>query len=406
VFKSGFAHGFRVAIVGDLKPKAPSPAAPFVLLARDGRAEQAFPTLKDAVAKAHNGDAIEVRGDGPFVIDERIVVRRALRICAAPGACPVFRMGAKATGALILAQAPLVLEGLVFDGTAAEYQQDMLRRVHVSADRGPLLLANCRLTVNGPSHSIRGTASLLEVRNCDLNSTPWGQLYWIAPKSGQLVLTNNLIRARGISVEFEPGQTRSPSVELTQNTWSTTFWCLEFTTGRPLTPGADGHLVQVRATGNVISGPAVALNQSQDKAQAPGEAAALLKRLVNWEGERNLFNSRSGLLTFGHKYKTQDGAPRVGNLDEWRELWGRPEKESLQAAVEFQGGEMSDRPDRMPPSRFRLAPGSPGQGGGPGGKDLGADVDRVGPGKPYDEWRKTPEYEAWQKKVREIMAAK
>jgi hypothetical protein len=261
------------------------------------------------------------------------------------------------------------------------------------------------LTVNGPSHSIRGAASLLEVRNCDLNSTPWGQLYWTAPENGRLVLTNNLIRARGITVEFDPGQVRSPSLELTQNTWSTSFWCLEFTTFRPLTPSPDGHLVEVRATGNVINGLAVAFNQPQDPAKATLEAAALLPRLVKWEGERNLFGRRDGLLTFAHKYKAQDGAPRVDNLEEWQKLWGSPEKASLQAAVEFQGGEMKDGQDKAPSIRFRLADDSPGKGAGLGGKDLGADVGRVGPGKPYEEWKKTPGYQEWQKKITELLAA-
>ena len=41
-------------------------------------------------------------------------------------------------------------------------------------------------------------------------------------------------------------------------------------------------------------------------------------------------------------------------------------------------------PGGLTPADFRLAAGSPGKGAGPGGKDLGADVDQVGPGAAYE----------------------
>ena len=51
----------------------------------------------------------------------------------------------------------------------------------------------------------------------------------------------------------------------------------------------------------------------------------------------------------------------------------------------------------LTPADFRLDKGSPGQGAGPGGKDLGADVDLVGPGAAYEKWKQTPEYQEWRK---------
>ena len=58
----------------------------------------------------------------------------------------------------------------------------------------------------------------------------------------------------------------------------------------------------------------------------------------------------------------------------------------------------------LKPADFRLAPGSPGKGKGEGGKDLGADVDLVGPGEAYEKWKKTREYEEWRKKNDALMA--
>ena len=53
---------------------------------------------------------------------------------------------------------------------------------------------------------------------------------------------------------------------------------------------------------------------------------------------------------------------------------------------------------------FRLRDDSLGKRAGPGGKDLGADVDRIGPGKAYEEWKKTDDYKAWRRQVEDLMA--
>ena len=48
---------------------------------------------------------------------------------------------------------------------------------------------------------------------------------------------------------------------------------------------------------------------------------------------------------------------------------------------------------------FRLRPDSAGYRAGKDGKDLGADIDVVGPGAAYDRWKKTPEYQQWLKET-------
>jgi hypothetical protein len=54
----------------------------------------------------------------------------------------------------------------------------------------------------------------------------------------------------------------------------------------------------------------------------------------------------------------------------------------------------------------RIDPGMPGKSAGPGGTDLGADLDLVGPGEPYQRWTKTAEYHEWRKKTNVQMQAK
>ena len=54
-------------------------------------------------------------------------------------------------------------------------------------------------------------------------------------------------------------------------------------------------------------------------------------------------------------------------------------------------------PEKLTPDDFRLRPDSAGYKAGKDGKDLGADVDLVGPGPAYERWKKTPEYQQWLK---------
>ena len=58
---------------------------------------------------------------------------------------------------------------------------------------------------------------------------------------------------------------------------------------------------------------------------------------------------------------------------------------------------MQATPELITAADFRLRPDSPGYRAGKDGKDLGADVDLVGPGPAYERWKKTPEYQEWLK---------
>ena len=61
------------------------------------------------------------------------------------------------------------------------------------------------------------------------------------------------------------------------------------------------------------------------------------------------------------------------------------------------------KPDELTPEAFRLLIDSAGFRASPDGKDLGADVDLVGPGEAYERWKKTPEYAKWLKETEEMM---
>ena len=88
-------------------------------------------------------------------------------------------------------------------------------------------------------------------------------------------------------------------------------------------------------------------------------------------------------------------------LDDWKRFWDQPGLNSVSQQPVFTAwppGRSTLTPNwEPPPAAFRLAPGSVGKGAGPNGRDLGADVDALGPGDPYHAWRQTPAYQQWLK---------
>jgi len=87
----------------------------------------------------------------------------------------------------------------------------------------------------------------------------------------------------------------------------------------------------------------------------------------------------------------------------WKKVWGSPETGSVPGRALYKGGDLVARavkaPEKLTPGHFRLAKGSAGYHAGKDGKDLGAEVDLVGPGPPYERWKKSPEYQQWLKET-------
>ncbi|MBY0229173.1 MAG: hypothetical protein K2W96_07850, partial [Gemmataceae bacterium] len=94
---------------------------------------------------------------------------------------------------------------------------------------------------------------------------------------------------------------------------------------------------------------------------------------------------------------------------QWMAYWGGSESGALQGRFVYAGGDLGARgrpdPARLTPDDFQLAAASPGQGKG-GGKDLGADVNLVGPGAAYERWKTTPEGRAWRAEADAVFGKK
>ena len=134
----------------------------------------------------------------------------------------------------------------------------------------------------------------------------------------------------------------------------------------------------------------------------PAEAEAALLRLLQWRGERNVFASGSTSVRWTADAKQQP-AQGPKSLEEWKRFWGAAEDGSLEGRLRYQGGNLLSRTgadlDQLTPDDFRLRPDSAGYRAGPDGKDLGADVDLVGPGTAYERWKQTAAYQEWLKET-------
>jgi formylglycine-generating enzyme required for sulfatase activity len=404
VFKSGFAHGFRVAIVGDLKPRAPSPVAPpFVILARDGKTEQTFPTLKDAVAKAQSGDTIEIRGDGPFVC-EPIDLKKALAIRAAGGFRPHLKYqpgDPKFTEPLLKTRAPLVLEGLTLErGANPDATGYAPRTCIVLSEGAPLHVTHCRLVGAKIQYALGlgGTPVCLLSNSEVLGDSPWGISCWCgAPTfSSLLSLENNVIVARyhGVALLQKGPDMVKVVMKLRHNTVRADL-PLDFRFESSLESlNFRIESSQFEATGNVLDGVVPVGFASADDAVTVKKMIPLLPKLIAFQDESNLYALRD--KGFLHPDRS-----RFKTLAEWHQFWGIARSTSQVGIPVYEGGDVLanalDKPAQVTPADFRLANGSPGKG-------AGADVDLVGPGKPYEEWKKTKEYEEWRKKSEALLS--
>jgi hypothetical protein len=122
---------------------------------------------------------------------------------------------------------------------------------------------------------------------------------------------------------------------------------------------------------------------------------------VQWRGSQNVYGFANGFLRQSVDDDYRKGVrTTLKDLNEWRQFWGSPETECIQGTVKFQGGDLlakaANTQETLTPEDFRLRPDSAGYRAGLGGKDLGADIDFVGPGPAYERWQKTPAYQQWR----------
>jgi hypothetical protein len=138
------------------------------------------------------------------------------------------------------------------------------------------------------------------------------------------------------------------------------------------------------------------------------EAKALFLGALRWQEDSNLYLASDLFLRMTGP-DVGKAVFEIADLAGWHGFWGLENTGSTEGVIRFQGGNLLARakshPEQLTPEDFRLRPDSAGYRAGPDGKDLGADVDLVGPGEAYERWKKTPEYQEWDRQTRELIEA-
>jgi hypothetical protein len=330
-------------------------------------------------------------------------------IRAGDGFRPVITLsleGRESEAALLWTHARLVLEGLEFRRvTQNRMPGDGPRAIRI--DEGiPVHIANCRFLMKDTVHVIAG-GPICELRNCEFIGGL--AVMYVLQAEGALVVDNCLQAGALVNIQnFAPDPTTVP-IRLTRNTMLADLPFYVSLNRLPNVPAAGRKVspVEVAASANVFDGRRglFYLNQTRLLNPAalsePAAAEALVGRLFAWRGQRNLYPTGVPLLACDDAPKPLPSTRDYKSLAAWKAFWATTEVGSLQGCPRFQGGDLRAKaaltPELITPDDFRLRPDSPGYKAGKDGKNLGADVDLVGPGKAYERWKKTPEYEQWLK---------
>jgi formylglycine-generating enzyme required for sulfatase activity/serine/threonine protein kinase len=402
--------GFRVVLVADqdkvnvsgLEAKAVLAAvAPFVVVGSKGRPERACMSLQNAVDNAQSGDTIEIRGDGP-VVTAPAVIGKALTLRPGAGQRPILVH--KGPGSLLRTTAPLVLEGLEIHGEGHREEGETL----IQAAGAPLRIAHCQIMVREKNAVWAEASPLLEVRHSEVVARNWGAINWDPKNGGKLVVQNCLIVAWGAVWLHHRQPAEDAEVELTGNTCVSNCFCGYRFYQDPVDADQKkaAHRLRITATRNIANASQYFCFGEYVHRDPPHQLEALAdwyRDHLTWEGRDNLlpvdgFGSYLFLRRFDLLGKGE--ARDWKTIKDWQTFRKSPKPLGSQGTPRFVGGDLLDRvlwkEEKVAPADFRLEQNSPGLG-------LGADVDQVGPGAPYDSWKKTPEYQEWRKKTEELM---
>ena len=382
----------------------------FVLLSATGVFERKFATLAEAVRGSSEGDAIEIHGNGPFVCAP-ISISNALTIRAGKGFRPriILAESQPRDGVLLETFAPLNLEGLELE--IPDFRDQVWRSV-VICRRTSVQAANCRFLVRGLGISLNCGDSLLAVaRNCAFT----GGIHLIGnslPSGARRVMENCVVAGHNpLGMNYSRSDASDISVRLVHNSFVVNpDPVIDFRLGVSINiPAANQKRqpITIDLSSNIIHARNIVwIRQFTDeKAIDPVKAEAVFRLLVDWHEHQNL-DILSGVYLASTLAEEQPNADRFQTRMEWERFWGLNHTDARKGQVRYQGGDLlaklAKEPEKLGPDDFRLRPDSAGYRAGKDGKDLGADIDLVGPGPAYERWKKTPDYQQWLKDTGQV----
>jgi hypothetical protein len=392
---------------GQLQDNVKVESQPFVVLGRNDIEERGFPTLAEAVLASKADDLIEIRANGPFRT-EQIAIRHPLTIHAGGGFTPMIARNLDtaplAPGESLLENySRLVLEGIDFQ-ISSEQSRPFNDALLELRPHSQTYISNCQFSASQRAWGIRvAQDSDLEIRN----SHCLHACISFVPNS-QIVADNNVLVSHVGALSFGVSPAPPASLRMTRNTVLASnvisIWDdLEDEDPVPAAPQLHCDSSDNDFTGaiNVILCILTPRQQGKPGISRPDAALALIQKHVTWREARNAYDPRFPLLNLGLAGSTAY-VPGKTSLAEWNEFWSIGESGTLQgSAAERIAARRARGISIQPfaPEEFRLRPGDVGYRAGPEGRDLGADVELVGPGNAYSRWKKTPEYERWRLRV-------
>jgi hypothetical protein len=395
---------------GQLRAEGPKaePKA-FVVLGNKVVAERKFDSLADAVLNSSDGDIIEVRGKGPF-LTQPITINRTLTVRAGQGFRPVIELTperAETQSSLITTHAPFVLEGLEFKARAPKHLSPQVIRDVVVSHGAPLYVANCRFVAPNQDVISAHVPLYLSARNCEFLSSRRVGVKASHHSGIAWVVDNCLFVAdSALAITFLKSYSADTRIRVTRNSmfsrygiWFEVSRELDFAKTNAVKPA------HVDASDNVFDTNLAILRFEHGTPLEAPEAEALVHRLLDWSEQRNLYAVGSTSVQWSVSGAVQ---PFKGpaSIAEWNHLWKGRGTDSLENRIRYQGGDLLGKleatPEQLTPNDFHLREGSAGYRAGPDGKDLGADIDLVGPGAAYERWKQLPEYQEWLKETRQV----
>ena len=251
---------------------------PFVILSGSGDEVGRFSTLADAVTGSSEGDTIEIRSNGPFVV-EPILFKHRLAIRSAGRFRPKLIAGPKTQSPVFHSEHALVLEG---------FDLDCLNdKGHVISAHGPTYVANCR--ISQPNRVFENCIVVARggvLKNCFISG--YAPIGVVNVESTTAAINNCVICGY---CNLYCNETGSSHVQLAKNTLLSTGTGI-FLWASDARPDDDGSAFRVHSSQNIIDTlySTVCLDSALPDRTSGNEVARLFKQLFQWKEEQNLFS--------------------------------------------------------------------------------------------------------------------
>lgn len=381
----------------------------FALMRGDTRVAT-YTNLSRAITAATSGDVLEISATAPIYCDQMELGERTVTLRAAPGTKPVL-VNRSARTPLFSTKGILALEGLelrMINGDSDAIVTTTPGRL-AQLDGRSLTRSRARpgrLEQNNPLiHATGGSLFLAHCRLVGSTVVDEGQELIIAEGAAAVVLRScELFRISGsvIKAERTPAdvQTNQATNRLTKVRLEN---CVVFARETLLVEDATTANYQVEFDGNTFAGTRVAdaLGNAQLSFVARGNVFGVLSVVtrargplrsgvtIDWSGSRNLYRDpslpRPGM---------PGGNPAQSMPELLQDLNSFVTTIQIAARIFDQAGPSN----KLSAERFRITDVDLAPLRGPDhekARAAGARVETVGPGAPYDAWRKTPSYREW-----------